>query len=126
VTGQVTQKVQSSKFKVQSSSVVRVALMCGAAYASHLLLDWLGVDRNPPRGIQALWPFSDEWFISGLDVFIQTERRQFFTWTTLQTNLAAMAWETLLVLPLLGAIWLVRVKTLARLSTELPRRHHPS
>ena len=38
---------------------LRVASMCAAAYATHLLLDWLGVDLSPPRGIQALWPFSD-------------------------------------------------------------------
>src|SRR5262245_66413879 len=30
----------------------RLALMCAAAYATHLLLDWLGVDNYPPRGVQ--------------------------------------------------------------------------
>src|SRR5262245_55678989 len=29
--------------------VVRFALMCAAAYSTHLLLDWLGVDNFPPR-----------------------------------------------------------------------------
>src|SRR5690349_9165644 len=34
----------------------RFALACGAAYASHVLLDWLGTDTSPPYGITALWP----------------------------------------------------------------------
>jgi membrane-bound metal-dependent hydrolase YbcI (DUF457 family) len=114
VTGQVTRR----------QAVLRIALICGAAYASHLLLDWLGIDNNPPRGIQLLWPFSDEWFISGLDLFIQTERRRFFTWSSVRTNLLAMAWETLILVPVLAAIWLVRVKALAGLPAELPRGDH--
>src|SRR5947207_9945889 len=36
--------------------VARVALMCAAAYASHLVLDWLAVDLYPPPGLRALWP----------------------------------------------------------------------
>ena len=129
VTGQVTRNAQSSTFKVRRdvrSTVGRVALMCGAAWASHLLLDWLGIDNNPPRGLQIFWPFSHTWFISGLDLFIQTERRRFFTVESVRTNLTAMSWETLILLPLVAGIWLVRVKALARLSTELPRCDHPA
>ena len=59
--------------------VARVALMCASAYATHLLLDWLGADTYPPFGIQAFWPFSHEWFISGTDLFRQTARQQVFT-----------------------------------------------
>src|SRR5581483_9005994 len=57
--------------------VARVALMCAAAYATHLVLDWVAVDHLPPYGLQALWPFSDRWFLSGWDLFRQTERRRF-------------------------------------------------
>ena len=36
----------------------RIALVCAAAYASHILTDWLGTDRNyAPYGIQMFWPF---------------------------------------------------------------------
>jgi inner membrane protein len=35
-----------------------------AAYASHLLIDWLGRDARPPLGIPLLWPFSSEPFLS--------------------------------------------------------------
>src|SRR3954471_6751766 len=38
--------------KVTGRIVWRTVLLVGAAHASHLLLDWLGVDRFPPRGLQ--------------------------------------------------------------------------
>ncbi len=104
----------------------RVALMCGAAYAGHLLLDWLAVDHTPPFGLQLFWPFSRAWFISGADLFLQTERRRLFSADSLRTNLLAMAWETAILLPILLALWLVRVKALARFSTELTRGNHPA
>src|SRR6476620_812452 len=34
-------------------SIVRVAIMCGLAYATHVLLDWLAVDQRAPLGLQA-------------------------------------------------------------------------
>lgn len=40
---------------------VALACVAGAAYASHLLLDWMTVDAVPPPGIQLFWPFSDAW-----------------------------------------------------------------
>src|SRR5262249_55012377 len=53
--------------------VVRIALTCAAAYATHLVLDWLSADSLPPYGLQMWWPFSDAWAISGWDLFVQTE-----------------------------------------------------
>ena len=103
---------------------LRCALMCAAAYATHLLLDWLGVDNYPPRGIQALWPFSDAWFISDLDIFRQTARRQITTGAVMRLNLLAIAQETVILLPILVALWLVRVKALAGLPTELAGSDH--
>src|SRR5690349_1255335 len=47
VTGWVTGKIQW-----------RWVLLVGAAHASHIVLDWLGTDRYPPPGLEALWPFS--------------------------------------------------------------------
>ena len=135
VTGQVTRKVRSAKFKVQSKfevqrekfsveRVLRVAMICAAAYGSHLLLDWLAVDRRTPYGLQVLWPFSDGWYISGLDVFPQTERRNLLSLVTFRTNVRAILFETAVMLPVLGLVWLVHVKTLTGLSTEAARRHH--
>jgi|GEM_PF-624790 len=104
--------------------VVRVAVTCAIAYASHVLMDWLGVDNYPPRGIQALWPFSDAWFISDLDLFRQTARRQLLQPENIRTNALAVAQEIAIMLPIAAALWLVRIKALARLSPKVTRSNH--
>jgi membrane-bound metal-dependent hydrolase YbcI (DUF457 family) len=102
----------------------RVSLMCAAAYATHLLLDWLGADRFPPFGLQMFWPFSDGWFISGWDLFRQTARRQLMSPAIIRLNALAIAQEMAILVPILVALWLVRVKALAGLATELTGRDH--
>jgi membrane-bound metal-dependent hydrolase YbcI (DUF457 family) len=104
--------------------VARVGLMCAAAYGTHLLLDWLGTDYYPPRGIQALWPLSSEWFISGTDVFPQTLRQKLLTPDVMMQNLKAIVQEILILGPAVVALWLVRVKALSRLPSEVTRRDH--
>jgi inner membrane protein len=102
----------------------RVALMCTAAYATHLLLDWLAVDLSAPRGIQALWPFRFEWFISDFDLFRQTERRHLWSAATMLKNSKAILGEILILGPIVVGLWLVRVKALARFASEVARRNH--
>ena len=104
--------------------IVRVAAMCAAAYATHLLLDWLGADTFPPRGIQWLWPLSHTWYISDTDVFRQTAREEFFTAPSLIKNLKAIAQEIAILGPTVVAVWLVRVKALSGLSSDVTRRDH--
>ena len=106
--------------------VVRVASMCAAAYGTHLLLDWLAVDLMPPYGIQVFWPFSDAWYISPWIVFRQIERARLFSATTLRLNALAVAQELLILGPIAVAIWLVRVKALARLAAQMSRGDHPA
>ena len=105
--------------------VTRIALMCAAAYGSHLLLDWLGTDNYPPRGIQLMWPFSREWYISDLDVFRQTARLRIFTHGPMMTNLRAVLQEIAILGPIVAALWLVRVKALAGLAPQVTGRDHP-
>jgi inner membrane protein len=95
----------------------RVVLVCAAAYASHLLLDWLGVDRYLPYGLTLLWPFSDRFYISGWDLFRQTARLHLFTWSSTLINLQAIAQELALLGPIVLALWLARVARCAKLST---------
>ena len=104
--------------------IVRVSLMCAAAYGTHLLLDLLGVDRVPPYGIQILWPLNHEWYISGIDVFRQTIRQKILTAPSMLQNLKAIVQELLILGPMLVALWLVRVKALAGLSSEVTRGDH--
>ena len=109
---------------IASKARMRVALMCAAAYASHLLLDWLGVDLYPPPGLQLLWPFDSGWYISGIDLFRQTRREQLFTRVVIEQNLLAMLQEAAILLPIAAALWLVRVKALAGFATEQAGRNH--
>ena len=101
------------------------ATIASLAYASHLLLDWLGADNFAPYGIQLLWPWSDRWFISNLDVFRQTARRQFLTAPIIRQNAIAVAQELAILVPIVAVLWLVRVKTAARFAPELSGRDHP-
>lgn len=104
--------------------IARVALMCAAAWGSHILLDWLAVDPTPPRGIQALWPFSEAWYISGIDLFAATARYEMTSLSAVSINLIAVAQEVAILLPLVIVAWLVRVEALARLAPELSGRDH--
>lgn len=86
------------------------SLACGAAYASHLLLDWLGSDASPPIGIMMWWPFSSGYYESSLHWFLSTERRYWLPqfWTL---NLIAAAREVGTLLPMAAAVyWLRRRK----------------
>jgi hypothetical protein len=83
-----------------------MALACAAAYASHVLLDWLGTDTSPPYGITALWPFSSAYYYSALDLFPAADRRYWLPgfW---QRDLMAIGWELLVLLPItLAVLWL--------------------
>jgi membrane-bound metal-dependent hydrolase YbcI (DUF457 family) len=111
---------------VRRRPVVRIALMCAGAYATHLLLDWLAVDKLPPAGVRMFWPFSDVWVISGWDWFRQTERRHFLSTATIWTNSLAVMQEIAILGPPLIVLWLVRVKALARLAAEMSRGNHPA
>ena len=114
VAGSVTGKVTA-----------RFAVACVAAYASHLLLDWFQADPTPPLGIQALWPASSRWFISGWDILRPTERRHMFEPATMQRNVLAVVQEIVVLGPVAAAAWLVRVKALAGLPAEMAGRDHP-
>jgi membrane-bound metal-dependent hydrolase YbcI (DUF457 family) len=90
----------------QGTSSIVVALVL--AFASHLLLDWLAVDPTPPHGIQLLWPFSSDWYISGLDIFRGTARRNLFTARTTWINATAIAQELAILGPIAWVAWRFR------------------
>jgi len=82
----------------------RFALACAAAWASHLLLDWLGADTTPPLGIMALWPLSREFYLSPVAIFSAISRRywlpDFYRFNTL-----AVLRELLVLGPVLWLTW---------------------
>jgi inner membrane protein len=56
-------------------SPLALVAACAVAYGSHLLLDWLGRDTNPPLGIMALWPFSRDYYMSPVPLLEPVSRR---------------------------------------------------
>jgi len=89
----------------------RTATLCAAAYGSHLLLDWLGADNMPPRGIQLFWPISGRWFISNLDIFRETARQHFLTPAIIRQNAIAVAQEIAIMAPIVALLWWARRRT---------------
>ena len=84
----------------------RLGLAAGAAYASHVGLDWLGTDTSPPIGLMALWPFTREYYESSLHLFHAISRR-YWSPQFWEQNLRAVGWELLILLPPAGLVlWL--------------------
>ena len=108
----------------QVTARARIVAVCSLAVASHMLLDWLGPDPVFPHGLQMLWPFSDRFYISGWDLFKPTARTGLFTRPTMVRNLTAVAYETAVLGPVVLMLWLVRVKTAARLPAKMAGRDH--
>jgi membrane-bound metal-dependent hydrolase YbcI (DUF457 family) len=90
-----------------SATRTTAGLACGAAYASHILLDWLGSDAAPPIGLMALWPISSEYYESSLHLFMSTTRRYGRPGFWAQ-NFTAVAWEVGILLPIAAAIYGLR------------------
>ena len=90
----------------------RYGLLAAAAWLSHILLDYLGRDTAPPIGLMALWPLSSGFYKFPWPLFLDIGRT--LTWATVGHNLLAVAWETLLLLPLTWLSVRHRVRTLER------------
>ena len=85
--------------------IARIGTACGAAYASHLLLDWLGRDSSAPYGIQAFWPISSRYYVSGADLFWEISRRYWRPDEFVFGNLKSLGWELVLFAPLAALVW---------------------
>ncbi|RPH64695.1 MAG: metal-dependent hydrolase [Acidobacteria bacterium] len=92
--------------------VLLVAVSCGLAYASHLVLDWLGKDSRTPRGIMLCWPWSSEYYTSGADLFLEISRRYWLPDEVIWGNLRSIGWELVLLLPLLALAWMLRLRAM--------------
>ena len=87
------------------------ALALGAAYGSHVLLDWLGSDSVGPIGVMALWPLSSDFFLSDRRWFMAV-CREFWLVSCWGQNVIGAAREVLILGPLaLGAMILARRRT---------------
>ena len=94
------------------------ALAVAAAWGSHAFLDWLSNDTRPPLGVMALWPFSSEYYKSGVEIFPPVSRRYWESRFWIY-NLRALVFE-LIVLgpPALVCIAVNRYRNRARSSVR--------
>jgi hypothetical protein len=81
---------------------------CAAAYASHVLLDWLSTDASPPIGVMALWPFGRNHYESDLHLFMAISRRYYQGWTFVRQNVLAILRELAILIPVLAIIAVTR------------------
>src|SRR4051812_4153280 len=81
----------------------RWALAAAAAWASHIVLDWLGADTRLPSGVMALWPYSTGYFESTLHLFPAVSRRYWLPEFWIY-NSRALAVELLVLLPIAWAV----------------------
>jgi membrane-bound metal-dependent hydrolase YbcI (DUF457 family) len=80
-----------------------LGVWAGCAWLTHLLLDYLGLDTHPPIGIMALWPFQPGYFKAPWTIFLDIGRT--LDWATVRHDALAVAWEIVLLGPLLLASW---------------------
>ena len=92
----------------------RFAIACAAAYASHVLLDWLARDTTAPIGIMALWPFSHVHYESDLHMFGAISRRYYQGWVFVRQNAIAFIRELTILVPLLTLTILLRPRAGSR------------
>jgi hypothetical protein len=86
----------------------RLAVAVFAAWASHVLFDWLGSDTTPPIGVMALWPISSRYYFADAFFFDAITRRYWlegFWWH----NLLALLKEIVMLGPVVVLLaWLRR------------------
>jgi hypothetical protein len=88
-----------------------LAWAVGFGWATHIGLDYLNRDTNPPIGLMALWPLSSAYYKFPWPIFLDIGRT--LEWQTLVHNLVAAAWEGALLVPLLWAALRYRSRRLA-------------
>lgn len=100
------------------------ALLCGAAYLSHLVLDFFTIDTRPPAGGQFLWPFSSAYFMSPVTIFTEihidgTTRAGFLRTVLAWPSVAVLTREIVIATVVLGTwfaaeAWQARLAALRR------------
>ncbi|HWP91069.1 MAG TPA: metal-dependent hydrolase [Thermodesulfobacteriota bacterium] len=99
-----------------------VFILCFFSYLSHLIIDFFSPDaERPPFGIPIFWPFSDDYFVSPVSVFLGVRHASATHASTVEWirgivdshNLVAIALEVILIIPLILFGRLYRKRTIA-------------
>ncbi len=85
--------------RLGGDSFLRAASKSGAAYASHLVLDYFG--KESADGLPLLWPLSDRRLAARRPIFrtIYSKRDRFFAGLLSRRNLRKVVRETAIVVP---------------------------
>jgi membrane-bound metal-dependent hydrolase YbcI (DUF457 family) len=75
-------------------------------WSSHVVLDLLNLDTHPPIGLMALWPFTEGYYKVPWPIFMDIGRT--LDWKTVRHDALALAWEAVLLCPLLVVTWRAR------------------
>ena len=88
-----------------------VALTAAAAFASHILLDWLGTDPSSPYGIMAWWPWTTDFYLSDAQLFMRV-CREYWMPECWRHNFLAACRELAILVPVTAAALLVARRVL--------------
>lgn len=83
---------------------------------SHLAADYVTEDRRAPFGIMALWPVSDSFHLSPVQVFLHLKKDRyadFLQWHNVRAGLLEVAWCLPLLVLAVWRCWLPRVLEIA-------------
>ena len=105
----------SQRFTARTRLVFTLALVI---YLSHLLADYLGVDRVEPYGAPFLWPFSEDYYLAPVQLFQPIEHGNLgeiassvFDKIFSYKNLLAVLIEVIIIGPLWGiTLWISQRK----------------
>ncbi len=105
----------------------RIFLAATSAWASHPLLDMLAPDQAPPIGVMAFWPFSQRFYLTGIEIFMPIAR-QWWRPGVLAFDARAACREFLILAPVVAFVWWIRTRTRRTRGRSSGRgvRHSPS
>jgi membrane-bound metal-dependent hydrolase YbcI (DUF457 family) len=86
---------------------VMIGVVAFLAWATHPLMDSLAPDTSLPYGVMAFWPFSHQYFLTGLSVFMPIWRYPVSV-RAITHDALAIGREILLLVPAVYLAWTVR------------------
>ena len=102
------------------------AVLFGAAYSTHLILDYFTEDGSFPFGIPLLWPLTDQHFVAPATIFYSIHRG---TWQAIFSpeNLQALLMELVVMVPVtLMAVLIARRRLLRGAAAGVPGQENMS
>jgi membrane-bound metal-dependent hydrolase YbcI (DUF457 family) len=88
-------------------SRVMIGVVAFLAWATHPLMDSLAPDTSLPYGVMAFWPFSHQYFLTGLSVFMPIWRYPVSA-RAITHDILAIGRELLLLGPVVFLVWIAR------------------